>query len=125
MTTPIRILLVDDDSNVRRGLRMRLLLDEDLAVVGEAADGAAGVEAVIDLEPDVVILDINMPVMDGVSACQRITGLALPCRVVMLSLQDDDALRHRCREAGATAFVCKDDASHALLPAIRRAATGT
>ena len=122
MVEPIRILLVDDDPTVRKGLRMRLLLASDVEVVGEAGDGAEAITLAAELAPDVVLLDINMPGVDGIAACAAIAGSASSTRVVMLSLHDDEPMRERCRAAGASGFVGKQEASHALLPAIRATA---
>ena len=124
MAEHIRILLVDDDATVRKGLRMRLLLAPDVEVVGEAAEGATAIEMAAELRPDVVLLDISMPGIDGIEACTAISRLSLPTQVLMLSLHDDEPVRDRCRAAGAAAFVGKQEAAQLLLPAIRAIAHG-
>lgn len=120
MTPSIRVLIVDDDPNVRRGLRMRLRLDSSIHVVGEAGDGEAGVRRAATLNPDVVVLDLSLPLMDGLSACRLIRASGI--QVVVLSLEDDETARASSLAAGAAAFVSKQDATAALLAAIRSAA---
>ena len=118
----IRVLLVDDDPTVLKGLRMRLLLAPDVEVIGEAVDGREAIALTSELRPDVVLLDINMPGMNGVEACSEIATGTAETRVVMLSLHDDALMRERCAAAGAAGFVGKQEAAQALLPAIREAA---
>src|SRR5689334_13051192 len=97
----IRILLVDDQPTMRSGLRMRLELEPDLAVVGEAGDGAAAVALARETHPDVVIMDLEMPVMDGISATIALRAVAPASAVVVHSLYDDAATQARARAAGA------------------------
>src|SRR5688572_7551884 len=119
----IRLLLVDDERVVREGLRMRLALTHDISVVGEADSARTAVEQVRTLQPDVVVLDVNLPDMNGVETCALIRSRAVA--VVMLSIEDSEDLRTRCAAAGAAAFVSKQDPAGALLEAIRRAALST
>ena len=119
MTT---VLLVDDQVSVRRGLRMRLALEPDLSIVGEAPDGATAIQLVAALRPDVVLMDIEMPGMDGITAAAALRAVAPECAVVMLSLHGDRATRARAEAAGAVAFVEKQAAEPVLLTAIRAAA---
>ena len=122
MNHPIRVLLVDDQPTIRQGLRMHLSCTADIAVAGEACDGAAAIELASELAPDVVVMDVSMPGMDGVEATRLIHAAGGPA-VVVLSLQDDAASRARAIDAGATAFVSKNEANGHLVNAIRRAAT--
>jgi DNA-binding NarL/FixJ family response regulator len=119
---PIRILLVDDQPSIRRGLRMRLGLEPDIDVVAEADNGTAALEAACEFVPDVVLMDIEMPSMDGITATSRIAECAPACMVVMLSLHDDVDTRERAKAAGAISFVAKHEIDHALTDAIRAAA---
>jgi DNA-binding NarL/FixJ family response regulator len=120
----ITIVLVDDQPAVRLGLRMRLALEPDLTVTGEAGDGAAVPALVRGLHPDVVVMDIEMPGMDGIAATAALQHLVPGSPVVILSLHDDPVTRRRALASGASAFVSKCDA-HELLPAmIRRAVQG-
>lgn len=119
MLEPIRILIVDDDPNVRRGLRMRLRLDPAIVIVGEAGDGEAAVRQAAALQPDVVLLDLNLPILGGLTACRLIRAALVP--VVVLSLEDDELMREHCLDAGAAAFVSKQDPTSVLLAAIRSA----
>ena len=117
----IRILLVDDQSSVRRGLAMRLQLEPDISIVGEAEDGKTAVEAAQELEPDVLVMDYEMPGMDGIAATQALVDLGLRSRVVMLSIHDNSTVKQAAAGAGVHAFVAKHQPSEALLAAIRSA----
>ena len=118
----IRLLLVDDEISIRRGLRMQLELEPDLAVVGEAADGAEALALVSTLEPDVVLMDIQMRGMDGLAATRELHQAGRAPSVVVLSLHDDVPMRARAAEAGACAFVGKHEPGAVLLSAIRTVA---
>ena len=118
----IKLLVVDDVPSVRRGLRMRLSLECDLQVVGEAASGEEALAVVRALQPDVILMDIEMPGIDGLVATSAMRSVAPQSAVVTLSLHDDAASREKALAAGATAFVGKHEASEALLLAIRDAA---
>ena len=117
----INVFLVDDQESVRRGLRMRLALEEDLQVVGEAADGKKALALIQELEPDVVIMDIEMPGMDGISTTFALHDMAPEIKVVLLSLHDNPFLRNRAFTAGASAFVEKRGGAVNLLNEIRNA----
>ncbi|GAC1429977.1 MAG: hypothetical protein NVSMB65_03470 [Chloroflexota bacterium] len=97
----ITVALVDDQPAVRCGLRMRLALEPDLVVVGEAGDGAAALDLVARLHPNIVVMDVAMPVMDGLSATALLDKVAQYCAVIMLSIFDDAATRRRALDAGA------------------------
>jgi DNA-binding NarL/FixJ family response regulator len=116
----IRVLVVDDQELVRAGLRTILESGGDISVVGEASDGAAAVDAAVRLRPDVVLMDIRMPRMDGVEATRRMTGT----RVVMLTTFDHDEYVIEALRAGASGFLVKDAPSEELLRAVRVVAAG-
>ena len=120
----VRVLLVDDEQLVRTGLRMILGVEPDLEVVGEAADGAQAVEAVAALDPDVVLLDLRMPVLDGIAATARLVGDGARARVLVLTTFDTDRNVVDALQAGATGFLLKDAPADQLVAAIRAAATG-
>jgi DNA-binding NarL/FixJ family response regulator len=122
---PIEVLLVDDEPKVLRGLRMRLGLEADIRVVGEAADGATAVDLASLLSPDVVLMDVNMPVMDGIAATRELASRVPQAAVVILSLHDDNGTIDRALAAGAVAFVAKQQMDGDLLRAIRNAAQRT
>jgi DNA-binding NarL/FixJ family response regulator len=116
----IKVLLVDDQAAARMGLKLRLGLETDLEVLGEAVDGIDAVAQATQLGPDVVVMDVAMPNMDGIDATREICA-SCDCRVVMLSLYDDQETRKRAADAGAVAFVTKQEPDGSLLLAVRRA----
>jgi DNA-binding NarL/FixJ family response regulator len=118
----IRILLVDDQHSVRRGLAMRLQLEPDITIVGEAEDGVAALSAASVLRPDVLVMDYEMPEMNGIEAARKLREMGSRSRVVMLSIHDNTTVKHEAAEAGVDAFVAKHQPSEVLLSAIRAAA---
>jgi DNA-binding NarL/FixJ family response regulator len=118
----IRLLLADDEPHVRRGLRMRLGLERDLVVVGEAHDGAEAVRLADKFRPDVVLMDLRMPGLSGMAATEALHPLTARSAVVIHSFRDDPATRAEAQAAGAFAFVAKGEPADALLAAIRQAA---
>lgn len=118
----IRLLLVDDQPAVRRGLGMRLHLEPDIQVVGEASTGKEALSLAQELAPDVVLMDVEMPDMDGIEATAALRMTASKSAVVILSIHDDGQTRSRAQAAGAVAFVEKRGAADQLLAAIRQAA---
>ena len=119
-----RIVIVDDAADVRRDLRL-LLEIEGLEVVGEAADGREAVEMAALLNPDVVVSDLAMPVLDGYAAAAAIRAALPQCRLVALSVHSDDSGRRKARAAGFDAFVVKGAPLVELLGAIRPLADET
>jgi DNA-binding NarL/FixJ family response regulator len=121
----IRVLLVDDQPVVRRGLRVLFRLEPDLQVVGEASTGTEALALAQTLTPDVVLMDIEMPEMDGIEATAALRRVVPQSAVVILSIHDDAQTRERAQAAGAVAFVEKRGATDALLSAMRLAAGQT
>jgi DNA-binding NarL/FixJ family response regulator len=120
----IRIILVDDHAMFREGLHVLLRASPDLAVVGEAEDGATGVVLARRLAPDVVILDLDMPGGDGLSALREITRTAPAVRVLVLTVHAEQERLLQLLEAGARGYLAKDAASRELVEAIRVVAGG-
>jgi DNA-binding NarL/FixJ family response regulator len=120
----IRVLLVDDDALVRAGLRMILSSSDELEVVGEAADGADAVAAVQSHRPDVVLMDIRMPGMDGITATSALRRLATPPHVIVLTTFQADEHVINALRAGAVGFLLKDTAPAEIVNAIRLVAAG-
>lgn len=118
----IRVLLVDDQAHVRVGWRMRLSLEPDIVVVGEAADGRQALSLAAALEPDVVLMDVEMPAMDGITAADHLKEGGGACAVVVTSIYDNAATRARALAAGAAAFVGKQEPIDTVLAAIRACA---
>jgi DNA-binding NarL/FixJ family response regulator len=120
----VRVVLVDDEQLVRSGLRMILESADDIEVVGEAADGGGAVEQVRLHRPDVVLMDIRMPAMDGLAATRELTALPDPPRVVMLTTFELDEYVHAALENGAVGFLLKDTPPRDLIQAVRTVAEG-
>ncbi|GID92013.1 DNA-binding response regulator [Amorphoplanes digitatis] len=124
MTAPVRVLIVDDDALVRAGLTMILSGAEDIAVVGEAADGSEVPAAVAAHRPDVVLMDIRMPRVDGLTATESLRGRAGAPEVIVLTTFDADEFVLRALRAGASGFLLKDTPPVEILHAVRRVAGG-
>jgi DNA-binding NarL/FixJ family response regulator len=124
----IRVLVADDQALVRAGFRMILDAEEDLEIVGEAADGAAAVEAALALRPDVVLMDIRMPELDGIEATRRLAAAVAdddtPIRVLMLTTFDLNEYVYEALRAGASGFLLKDVPPEQLAAGIRVVASG-
>ncbi|MET7737638.1 response regulator transcription factor [Streptomyces sp. NPDC005402] len=127
MTTPTepapRVVIADDQELVRTGFRL-ILTARGIDVVGEAADGAEAVKAVRRLRPDVVLMDIRMPTMDGLEAARRVLAQAPDCRVIMLTTFDLDSYVYAALAAGASGFLLKDVTPAHLAAAVRLVDTG-
>ena len=126
-TLPVRVLVVDDQELVRAGFCVILEAAEGIAVAGEAGDGATAVAKAAELRPDVVLMDVRMPGMDGLEAARQITGQALegPApRVVMLTTFDLDEYVYEALRSGASGFLLKDSPRADLIAAVRAAAAG-
>lgn len=120
----LTIVLADDQDLVRAGFRVILESEPGFRVVGEAPDGAAAVEAVVALRPDVVCLDVQMPGVDGLEAARRIGALPDPPAVLVLTTFDDDAALFQALEAGASGFLLKNASPERLIDAVRTVAAG-
>ena len=120
IATMIRVLLVDDQAAVRRGLRMRLALEADFSVTGEAEDGVSALALMKELRPDVVLMDAQMPRMDGIIATVALRAAFPDAAVVILSLHDDAATRRQATAAGAAAFLSKQATDTTLVEVLRR-----
>ncbi|MFH8791230.1 response regulator [Streptomyces sp. NPDC017941] len=120
----VRVLLVDDQPLVRTALQMVVTEADDLDVVGEAGNGAEAVRLTAELRPDVVVMDIRMPGMDGIEATRLITGATDATRVVVLTTFDDDDYVYGALRAGASGFLVKDMALDEILAAVRVVASG-
>jgi DNA-binding NarL/FixJ family response regulator len=120
----IRVVLADDQPLVRTGLRMILSAVDDIEVVGEAADGAEAISACAELSPDVVLMDVRMPNVDGIDATRAVTATDPPPRVLVLTTFDLDDVVYEALRAGASGFLLKDAPEERLITAIRVVADG-
>ncbi len=120
----IRVLLADDQALVRGGFRMILEARDDFEVVGEAANGAEAVELAQRAQPDVILMDVRMPVLDGVEATRRLVAAGSPARVLILTTFDLDEYVHAAIRAGASGFLLKDVEPEELVAAVRVVADG-
>ncbi len=124
MNQPIKILLVDDQALFREGLRTLLSVQPDFEVVGEASNGEEALRLSATLRPAVVLMDLRMPVMDGVTATRRLKETLPDCRVIVLTTFDDDEFVFDGLRAGAVGYLLKDVSSNKLYEAIRSATRG-
>jgi DNA-binding NarL/FixJ family response regulator len=121
----VSVLIVDDQALVRRGFRMILEAEEDIEVVGEAGDGAEAIAEARRLEPDVVLMDVRMPELDGIEATRRLLADGVnPTKVVMLTTFDMDEYVYDALRAGASGFLLKDVPPEQLIDGIRSVASG-
>lgn len=120
----IRVVLVDDERLIRSGLRMLLNAEEDMTIVGEAADGSQAVEVVRATGPDVVLMDLRMPGMDGAEAARLLQSLPSPPAVLVLTTFHADREVHRAMASGAAGYLLKDAPEERIVAAIRSAAQG-
>ncbi|HEX7144359.1 MAG TPA: response regulator transcription factor [Gaiellaceae bacterium] len=120
----IRVLIADDEAMIRTGLRLVLDREPDINVVDEAEDGRSTVERTAELEPDVVLMDVRMPKMDGIEATRRIVGSQVRSRVIVLTTFDEDEYVYDALAAGASGFLLKYAPADDLVTAIRVVAAG-
>jgi DNA-binding NarL/FixJ family response regulator len=121
---PVRVLVVDDDKLMRAGLRAVLSSDEGIEVVGEAADGRAAIESAGRLEPDVVLMDVRMPEMDGITATREVLASSPDVRVVIVTTFEEDDYVFGALAAGASGFLLKRTGPEELIEAIKTVADG-
>ncbi|MFI8083241.1 response regulator [Kitasatospora sp. NPDC086009] len=121
---PIRVLLADDEELIRHGVRLILRHAEGIEVVGEAANGEAAVQVAAETRPDVALIDIRMPVLDGLATIERLLALDPGPQVVMLTTFGDEQNVTRALRSGATGFLLKDEGPQELISAVRAAAGG-
>ncbi|MCK6627981.1 MAG: response regulator transcription factor [Anaerolineae bacterium] len=124
MTSPIRLLIADDHTMVRQGLSQICAGEADMQVVGQAADGQEACRLAAQLQPDVVVMDINMPVLDGVQTTGQLTAASPNLGVIILTMYRQDQYVFEAIKAGARAYLLKDADSDELLRAIRAVAAG-
>jgi DNA-binding NarL/FixJ family response regulator len=122
--TPVRVLLVDDDDLMRAGLTAVLSSDETIDVVGEAPDGRAAVERAIELRPDVVLMDVRMPGLDGIAATRELLAVSPDAKVVVLTTFEQDDYIFGALSAGASGFLLKRTRPEELIAAIHTVAAG-
>jgi DNA-binding NarL/FixJ family response regulator len=120
----ISVLLADDQALVRGGFQMILDAQDDIAVVGEAGDGAEAVARVRELSPDVVLMDVRMPILDGIAATKQIVSEGLPSRVLVLTTFDQDDVVYEAMRAGASGFLLKSAPPAKLVEGVRTVAAG-
>lgn len=116
---PIRILVADDHALLRQGIKNILELEEDLIVIGEVADGEDAVKQTLQLTPDIVLLDINMPKLNGMEVTRRLSAAKSPSKVIILTMHDDESYVLEVVKAGAVGYLLKDVEPGMLVKAIR------
>jgi DNA-binding NarL/FixJ family response regulator len=118
---PFTVVIVDDHAGVRKGLRLLIDCDPNLKLIGEAVNGADGIRAVHDLEPDLLLMDIKMPKMSGLEVLQYLRNEKNPVAIILLSCHDDRVYVDAAMRLGATAFVAKAEGYDVLMKAIHAA----
>ncbi len=121
---PLRIFLADDHEIVRYGLRTLLEIHGEWMIVGEASDGAAAIDGILSCEPDIAILDIGMPVVDGLTAARRIVANGGTAKILILSLHDSKNVIRQVVDSGTKGFVLKSDAARDLIAAVEEIQAG-
>lgn len=124
MSNQVKLLIVDDQALFREGLRTLLSVQPDFDVVGEAGNGEEAIRLAANLRPKVILMDLRMPVLDGVSATRRLHEILPECRVIVLTTFDDDELVFDGLRAGAVGYLLKDVNSEKLFEAVRAADRG-
>ncbi|MGH9161321.1 MAG: response regulator [Vicinamibacteraceae bacterium] len=120
----IRVLVADDHTIVRQGLVSLLQAEQEIEVIGQAADGLEAVSQVVALRPDIVVLDITMPRLSGLDAARRIREVQPQCRILVLTMHDDEEYVLKMSRVGASGYIVKDGAAAELIEAIRSLAAG-
>jgi len=120
----IRIMIADDHSIVREGLKQLLELEEDFSVVGQASNGVETIEKIKELHPDVLLLDINMPIMNGIKALKKLKEDGIDTKVVILTIHEDREYLIETMQIGASGYILKDSDSASFFKAIRDAYSG-
>jgi DNA-binding NarL/FixJ family response regulator len=121
---PIRVLVVDDQELFRRGLTMLLASEDAVEVVGEAGDGAEGIRLAESVAPDVVLLDVRMPKLSGIEACQAIKQSVPSAKIIMLTVSDEEADLYEAVKSGASGYLLKDSSIEEVAQAVRVVADG-
>jgi len=124
MSNKIRVLLADDHAVVRQGFKMILAAQTDMEIVGEAGNGREAIDLAARLRPDVVVMDVAMPELNGIEATRRLTGLSPHTRVLALSMHKDSVYVREILRAGARGYLLKDSIASDLLAAVRAVARG-
>ena len=120
----IQVLIVDDHEIVRKSIMAMLAREPDMQVVGTAGNGREAIQSAQILEPDVIVMDVSMPELDGIRAAGKIQALDISTQIIMLSMHHNSALVQQARKNGAAAYILKQEAPSELIPAIRAAYAG-
>ncbi|MCL4265594.1 MAG: response regulator transcription factor [Anaerolineae bacterium] len=120
----IRILVVDDHAIVRQSIVAMLAREPDMQVVGTAVDGREAIQLAQSTQPDVIVMDVSMPRLDGIRAAGEINALGLAAHIIMLSMHHNNVLVQQARKSGASAYILKQQANSHLIPTIRAAHAG-
>ncbi len=121
---PIKILIADDHAVVREGLRLILEAEGDISVIGEAANGQLAVQQIQKLVPDVVVMDISMPILNGIEATEQIMNANIPTRIIILSMHSSKEHILHALEVGAQGYLLKESAGKELIKAVRMVYAG-
>jgi len=120
----LRVVVADDHDLYRRGMQVVIGLEDDIMIVGEARNGAEVVDLAIELAPDVVLMDVRMPVLDGIAACRKITAAVPATKILMLTMSDDEGDLFEALRAGASGYLLKDQPAEEVASALRAVHAG-
>ena len=120
----IRVLIVDDNEIVRKSLRAMLGREPDMAIIGTAVNGREAIQLARELSPDIIVMDVSMPELDGIRAAGEISALGIPAQIIILSMHHSSALLQQARKNGVSGYIVKQQANSELIPAIRAAIVG-
>jgi two-component system NarL family response regulator len=120
----LRVVVADDHDLYRRGMQVVIGLEDDIMIVGEARNGAEVVDLAIELAPDVVLMDVRMPVLDGIAACRQITAAVPATKILMLTMSDDEGDLFEALRAGASGYLLKDQPAEEVASALRAVHAG-
>lgn len=119
MEQQLKVIIIDDHGMVREGLKQLIELENDIKVIAQAGDGIEGIEKILEYKPDIILLDINMPRMNGIQVVEKLKELSINCKIIILTIHNDIEYLFKAVEIGVQGYVLKDSDADTLINAIR------